>query len=672
MSIPDSGTISRTENGDSTLPKGLTEIERWVIWYWKQRGDELTKVLHDPETNFPASVDKPHTWGALEQAVIAQNAYNAHGIGIIFSQDDTLAGVDLDGCIDPDTGELHPDAQAIIDELDSYTEISPSGTGVKIFVHGLKPGDCCQTKKTPWGDKIEMYDSGRFFTVTGDHLPGTSNEVTARQRAFKALYARFFGEPDTRGSNAPAPGPSPLTDEQLITEAERIHGDKFRKLFYDGDISAYDNDDHLGRAALIGIVRWYAHDDPEQIERIMRHSNLDLSRADDKRKGQPFINYEIDRLTEKPLDSYYEVSSGLSGSEFVSVDPNTPHQQKRNESENGAVSEFVSVDEGGANRQKRKLPFKTVQEVLDECGDKPDWVWHGFLARGWLTDLAGPAKKSGKTTLMLSAVRHVLDGRPFLEYETRQAKVVYLTEQSASVSEAIHKAGLDKRNDGLHVLQWKDIRDRSWPELVEGVFEYAAEVEAQLVIVDTLNRFAGLKGEQENDAGHVADAMNPLLQAAQTHNMAVLSIRHANKEGKARGSTQFDHDVDILLELQPSDGNMGDNVRVLHGIGRSDDVPAKISAELTPDGYRNLGDDEKVRFMAAVRAVTRVVSKDPNNPTPKPDLEALLKDENVALTTGRDAVKWLCDKDEIKRTGEGKRGSPYAYYMPPLYVDVGG
>jgi nicotinamidase-related amidase len=246
---------------------------------------------------------------------------------------------------------------------------------------------------------------------------------------------------------------------------------------------------------------------------------------------------------------------------------------------------------------------------------------------------------------------------------------VYLTEQAPSVVEALKKAGLDERDEGLKILQWKDARDRPWPKLIGEVFEYAVEIGAGLIVVDTLNRFAGLRGEDENQAGAVSEVMGALMAAAQTHNIAVLSIRHANKGGRARGSTQFDHDVDALFELKRPDGNMGDNVRVLEGIGRSDDIPSKLTIELGPDGYHNLGDAESVRFKMAVRAIREAVSKTPDQPTPKTELEKALQDEhNVALATARRAVKWLCDQGDLVRTGEGKRGAPYMFHMPPVEV----
>jgi primase-polymerase (primpol)-like protein len=89
------------------------------------------------------------------------------GIGFVFTPEDDLCGVDLDGCLDPETGEIEGWAQEIIEELDSYTEISPSGTGVHVLVRGTLPAG--RNRK----GRFEAYDRGRYFTVTGRHLAGT-------------------------------------------------------------------------------------------------------------------------------------------------------------------------------------------------------------------------------------------------------------------------------------------------------------------------------------------------------------------------------------------------------------------------------------------------------------------------------------------------------------------
>src|SRR5215210_6133609 len=164
------------------MPQELKEVDQWVGWRWKQIGEKRTKVPYDLKTGRAASSDDPGTWAPYSGTEGHEN------IGFVFSEDDSYCGIDLDGCVDPETGEITKLARQIIDRMDSYTEISPSGTGVKIFIEGVVPGP---RRKNP-KKKIEVYDRRRFFTVTGHHLPGTPRTIECRQEELEPFYAWLF------------------------------------------------------------------------------------------------------------------------------------------------------------------------------------------------------------------------------------------------------------------------------------------------------------------------------------------------------------------------------------------------------------------------------------------------------------------------------------------------
>jgi putative DNA primase/helicase len=99
---------------------------------------------------------------------------------------DPFCGVDLDACVDPKTDEIASWASEIVGELDSYTEFSPSGTGLHVLLRAeLPPGGNRRAR-------IEMYDRGRFFTVSGRRLGGTSHVLEERQEQLSALHDRLF------------------------------------------------------------------------------------------------------------------------------------------------------------------------------------------------------------------------------------------------------------------------------------------------------------------------------------------------------------------------------------------------------------------------------------------------------------------------------------------------
>ena len=119
----------REEPGHA-LPEAMTTTDRWVCW--KDRDGR--KIPVDAKTGLPAKSNDPATWASHEKAQAARkNDPSLAGLGFMLG--DGFAGVDLDACID-EAGEIQPWASNVISELPTYCEISPSGTGVKLFLRG--------------------------------------------------------------------------------------------------------------------------------------------------------------------------------------------------------------------------------------------------------------------------------------------------------------------------------------------------------------------------------------------------------------------------------------------------------------------------------------------------------------------------------------------------------
>src|SRR5215204_7547314 len=110
--------------------QNIRDLRQWLCWRLEERDGKPTKVPYSPPTGERAKSTDPETWAGYREAVRAHKEYGYDGIGFVFTSEDDFCGVDLDGCLTPETGEIEPWAQEIIEELDSYTEISPSGIGV--------------------------------------------------------------------------------------------------------------------------------------------------------------------------------------------------------------------------------------------------------------------------------------------------------------------------------------------------------------------------------------------------------------------------------------------------------------------------------------------------------------------------------------------------------------
>jgi putative DNA primase/helicase len=156
----------------------------------------------------------------------------------VFTKDDPFCGVDLDCCLNSETGEVEPWAQEIIDALGSYTEISPSGTGIHILVRATLPDG--PNRK----EGFEMYGHGRYFTVSGRHLEGTPRTIESRQDEILALRQRVLGEPVNPVSlnghgTQPQEASNDLSDQEIVMKAAAAdNAEKFRRLWA-GDTSSY-------------------------------------------------------------------------------------------------------------------------------------------------------------------------------------------------------------------------------------------------------------------------------------------------------------------------------------------------------------------------------------------------------------------------------------------------
>jgi len=122
-----------------SVPAEATDREQWVNWRYVPNPSNPKKPKKkpiNPRTGKAASVKNPDTWASFERAAKSLNKGEVDGIGFVFTEEDTIVGIDLDNCRDAKTGKIEQWAQDILDEIVSYSEVSPSGTGVHILAKG--------------------------------------------------------------------------------------------------------------------------------------------------------------------------------------------------------------------------------------------------------------------------------------------------------------------------------------------------------------------------------------------------------------------------------------------------------------------------------------------------------------------------------------------------------
>src|SRR6185312_1152894 len=273
-------------NNFNNIPEELKVLPQWLVWKFEDIGAaKPTKVPYNPISGEKASTTNPNTWVKFEEAVEAFKTCKWDGIGFVFSDKDPYTFIDLD--------DTHGDAIAldkqikIFREFDSYSEKSPSGTGLHIIIKG----------EIPVGRRrnfIEMYSSGRYATFTGDiyHKKG----IEYRQELLTQLFEQI-------GSSVPqtnlfvGDAQEKETDEVIIERAANAdNGIKFSDLF-SGSWNTYYPSQSEADLALINIIAFYTQN-RNQIKRIFHKSDLGKRL---KAQRQDYLNWMIDKSFDKML-----------------------------------------------------------------------------------------------------------------------------------------------------------------------------------------------------------------------------------------------------------------------------------------------------------------------------------------------------------------------------------
>jgi hypothetical protein len=250
------------------IPEALRKLPRWVTWRYgpRRKNGRQSKIPLNPVTGKPASVANPADWTDCETALAACAKGTHEGVGFVFAPGDGFVGIDLDKCRNPDTGELTPGAARTLEELGTYAEVSPSGTGVKAFALGTID---------PSGPKrrgnVEVYGEGRFFTVTGDRVPGTPFDV----RRADAQISRLQASLSTGGGSGAVEGGDGFTgaDAELVSRALKAKNGPKLAAYMAGEYE----EQQTPSEALLGLAQllaFWTGNDPDRLERIIRGTNL--------------------------------------------------------------------------------------------------------------------------------------------------------------------------------------------------------------------------------------------------------------------------------------------------------------------------------------------------------------------------------------------------------------
>lgn len=200
------------------VPAELRARPQWVVWKYETRegDDKPTKMPYQP--NAPkrkASSNAPRTWASFEAAMRTGPKHGFDGVGYVLSADDPYCGFDLDKCLSPE-GTPNSGIRPWLDLLQTYAEVSPSGSGIKGIAIGALPG------KGINAGSVEIYDQGRFFTITGRKLAGFPGTPQVLNGAIDKLYTHAQQLKELRDREREAKRQQAYADAALQAEAGKV------------------------------------------------------------------------------------------------------------------------------------------------------------------------------------------------------------------------------------------------------------------------------------------------------------------------------------------------------------------------------------------------------------------------------------------------------------------
>jgi len=480
------------------IPQELKDLANFVTWREEIRGGKSTKIPVNAHTGGNAAVDRPETWATFAAAIggVARNGNK--GIGFVLTKAGPYSVVDLDGVRNPETGEIEAGAKAIITRLNSYTEISPSGRGIHIWVRGkLPPG---RRRK----GNFEVYDSDRYLTLTGHHLEGTPTTIEDRQAELEALHREIFGEKQEKPQTPPkAPGSGlELSDQELIDRAHRArNGAKFAKLWrgdWQGDYPSQSE----ATAALLNALVFYCGPDVGRIDRLFRQSGLMREKWDRPQTGSTWGNLEIHKAIARATEFY------------------TPRQ-----------TPATSPKAAQETPPKPTLKPISAKDLGAKTFSPPRWAVPNLLPEG-LIILAGKPK-AGKSWLALNVAVSVASGGMALgkiQVEAGEALYLALEDSERRLKERLEKiVCTGELPESLHLLTARDFPPLQKGGLVALDNWLEEHPQARLVVIDTLARVKPARGKNADAYDHDTAIISTLQTIAIKYALALICVHHTKK-----------------------------------------------------------------------------------------------------------------------------------------------
>lgn len=282
------------------IPQEMKFCNNWVCWQAipdEKSHSGIKKVPVCALNGSSAKSNDPTTWTTFGNALIGMRTRHFSGIGFMFSNSNYF-GVDIDDCRDEVERYLNGDKSGIIGEfietLGSYAELSQSGNGIHIICKGNLP------KGARRKGKVEMYDSGRYFIMTGNQI-GSYSDVADCTESIKNLHEKYLGNTQKKTIQKSAPTIMELTEKEIIDRmcASSIKADRL----YQGDFSEYNSQSEADMA-FCSILAFWCGGDTSLMDSIYRKSGLMRDKWDRKQSGSTYGKLLMEKCVSECTEFY--------------------------------------------------------------------------------------------------------------------------------------------------------------------------------------------------------------------------------------------------------------------------------------------------------------------------------------------------------------------------------
>jgi len=285
-----------------TIPYELTKKGVFCCWRYEDRNGKKTKVPYTPHTGERAKSNDPQSFTGYLTACEASRRYDGVGLGIF----DDICAIDLDHCIDGE-GNYDETAARIIEMMHSYTELSPSGTGVHILF-------CAKDFQYDTGRYfimnheagIEVYVAGatsKYVTLTGNRC--SNHPFGERSQELRQVLETYMVRPNNAARNAINAVNSVSAPPDVLRRAMNCRSGAAFKALWAGDTTGYSSQSEADYALCSHLAFWTGRD-AARMDELFRQSGLMRPKWDRKQSGSTYGQITIRNAIQGCKDAYGE------------------------------------------------------------------------------------------------------------------------------------------------------------------------------------------------------------------------------------------------------------------------------------------------------------------------------------------------------------------------------